>query len=248
MHRLAAALLEKGADPNAAMEYPPPHLRLARLSRFNLTGATPFFLAAAAQDVAATDMMLLREDVVPLVETSINEENFYKQSKVTADDNEIIGNATSLMVALGMGRKSDFSSQEEQQAIQVAEKLIARGADVNKATATGWTPMHAAAYIGANGLIEFLGSEGAAVNVMTGCGQTPMTLALGTNVDGLPDRPVPQVETAELLLELGATNMHADEAAGVCILGRGGLEADVANNELVKDRIAEVERKLQARQ
>lgn len=248
MHRLAAALLEKGADPNAAMEYPPPHLRLARLSRFNLTGATPFFLAAAAQDVAATDLMLLREDVVPLVETSINEENFYKQSRVTADDNEIIGNATSLMVALGMGRKSDFSPQEEQQAIQVAEKLIARGADVNQATATGWTPMHAAAYIGANGLIEFLGSEGATVNVMTGCGQTPMTLALGTNVDGLPDRPVPQVETAELLFELGATNMDPDEAAGVCILGRGGLEADVANNELVKDRIAEVERKLQARQ
>ena len=34
----------------------------------------------------------------------------------------------------------------------------------------------------------------------------------------------------------------------VSVLGRGGLEADLAQNELVKDRIAEVERKLQSRQ
>ena len=39
------------------------------------------------------------------------------------------------------------------------------------------------------------------VNVMTACGQTPMTLALGTSVAGLFDRTVPQVETAELLLD-----------------------------------------------
>jgi hypothetical protein len=32
------------------------------------------------------------------------------------------------------------------------------------------------------------------------------------------------------------------------VLGRGGLEADLAQNELVKGRVAEVERKLQARQ
>lgn len=248
MHQLAAALLDQGADPNAAMKYPPPQLRLARLSRFNLTGATPFFLAAAAQDVGATNMMLLREDVVALIETSVNEENVYKQSRNTADDNEIIGNATSLMVALGMGRKSDFSPLEEERAVEIAEQLIARGADVNQATATGWTPMHAAAYIGANGLIEFLAANGAMVNVMTGCGQTPMTLALGNKVAGLPDRPVPQVDTAELLLELGAANLSDEKATGICILGRGGLEADAANNELVKDRIAEVERKLQARQ
>jgi ankyrin repeat protein len=67
MHRLADALLAAGADTNAAMNYPPPHLRLARLSMFNMTGATPFFLAAAAQDVDAMDIMLVREDVEVLV-------------------------------------------------------------------------------------------------------------------------------------------------------------------------------------
>ncbi|MCH8059226.1 MAG: ankyrin repeat domain-containing protein [Proteobacteria bacterium] len=248
MHRLAVALLDEGADANAAMQFPPPHLRLARLSMFNMTGATPFFLAAAAQDVDAMDMMLVREDVDALVETSINEEIFYKQLQVKADDNEIQANATTLMVAIGLGRKSDFSPDEEARAIRAAEKLIARGADVNAATATGWTPMHAAAYIGAEAMIEFLVANGADINVMTGCGQTPMSFALGISVAGLLDRTVPQVETAELLLDLGAANVSADKAVGDCVLGRGGLEADIAQNQLVKDRIAEVERKMQARQ
>lgn len=248
MHTLAVALLDNGADPNAAMKYPPPQLRLTRLSRFNLTGATPFFLAAAAQDIEAMDIMLQREGVVPLVETSINEVYFRKQTKMKADDNEILGNATSLMVALGMGRKSDFSPDEEMRAIEAADKLIARGADVNKTTATGWTPMHAAAYIGADSIIEYLVEKGANVNAMTGCGQTAMTLALGTSVEGLPDRPVPQVETAELLFEMGASNVSPDAAVGTCILGRGGLEADLANSELVQARIEEVQRKLKTRQ
>jgi len=248
MHRLADALLAAGADSNAAMIYPPPHLRLARLSMFNMTGATPFFLAAAAQDIGAMDMMLLREDVETLTGTSINEDIFYTQMKVKADDNEIQANATTFMVAIGLGRKSDFSPDEEARAIQAAETLIARGADVNEATATGWTPMHAAAYIGAESLINFLVANGADINVMTGCGQTPMSLALGTSVAGLLDRTVPQVETAELLFDLGAANLSADRAIGECVLGRGGLEADLAQNELVKDRVAEVERKMQARQ
>jgi len=248
MHRLADALLAAGADSNAAMMYPPPHLRLARLSMFNMTGATPFFLAAAAQDIGAMDMMLLREDVETLTGTSINEDIFYTQMKVKADDNEIQANATTFMVAIGLGRKSDFSPDEEARAIQAAETLIARGADVNEATATGWTPMHAAAYIGAESVINFLVANGADINVMTGCGQTPMSLALGTSVSGLLDRTVPQVETAELLLDLGAANLPADRAIGECVLGRGGLEADIAQNEFVKDRIAEVERKMQARQ
>jgi len=192
--------------------------------------------------------MLQRENVVPLVETLINENIYYKQMEARADDNEIQANASTLMVALGLGRKSDMSPAEEQRAILAAEKLIARGADVNAATATGWTPMHAAAYIGAESIIEFLAANGADINAMTGCGQTPMSLALGTSVAGLLDRTVPQVETAELLLELGASNVSPDSAVGDCVLGRGGLEADVAQNALVQARIDEVQRKLSERQ
>ena len=194
------------------------------------------------------DMMLVREGVETLIATSINEDIYYEQMRVKADDNEIQANATTFMVAVGLGRKSDFSPDEEARAIQAAERLITRGADINEATASGWTPMHAAAYIGAESMIGFLVANGADINAMTGCGQTPMSLALGIDVAGLLDRTVPQVETAELLFELGASNVSGDKAVGDCVLGRGGLEADLAQNELVKDRIAEVERKLQSRQ
>jgi ankyrin repeat protein len=247
MHRLVEALLDAGADPNARMKFPPAHLRLARLSMLNLTGATPFFLAAAAQDVEAMDVMLAREDVNPLITTSINENIFFDQMEVYADDNQILGNASSLMVAVGMGRKSDFSADEEQRAIEAAEELIHLGADVNEATASGWTPLHAAAYIGANKMIEFLVANGAEINVMNACGQTPISLALGTSVAGLLDRTVPQVDTAELILELGAANVSSDKSIGRCVLGRGGLEADVAQNELVQSRVESIIRRLDAR-
>jgi ankyrin repeat protein len=247
MHALAAALLDAGADPNAAMQFPPAHLRLARLSILNLTGATPFFLAAAAQDLDGMAMMLRREGVEPLVTTSVDEKIFYEQMETYADDNQILGNATTLMVAAGLGRKSDFSPEEEARAIEAVDTLIRLGADVNAATATGWTAVHAAAYIGAEELLRHLVENGASLNVMSACGQTPMSLALGTSVAGLLDRTVPQVDTAELLLELGAANVPPERAVGRCVLGRGGLEADLAQNALVQDRIDAVLRKMQAR-
>jgi len=60
------------------------------------------------------------------------------------------------MVAVGMGLINDFSQQEEEKALAAAQRLVSLGADVNAATSTGWTPAHAAAYIGANRLTEWL--------------------------------------------------------------------------------------------
>src|SRR5690606_3402303 len=118
------------------------------------------------------------------------------------------------MVAVGMGRINDFSQIEEEEAVKIAQRLIELGADVNEATSTGWTPIHAAAYIGANRVIRLLAEKGADLDVPNGCGQTPIDLAVGRKVIGLIDRTEPHIETAELLLELGVGEKPLREPVG----------------------------------
>jgi len=226
MYELAEALLAKGADPDAEMKYPPARLRMDSLPWLNLEGATPFFLATASLDTSAMEM-LLEHGAKALVSTRANPAVLEKQTKVYADDNQILGNGTSLMVAVGLGKKNDFTPSEEKSALDSAKRLVALGADVNEATATGWTALHAAAFVGANSLVSYLVEQGAKVNVQTGCGRTPMSLALGESVIGLLDRTVPHDSTADLLKSLGADDAKASAPAGQCVLGRGGLEVDI---------------------
>jgi ankyrin len=234
MYDLAESLLAHGADVNAEMKYPPGRLRLDSLPWLNLEGATPFFLATASLDNSAMEM-LLEHGANPLVRTNVNDDVFLKQTKAYADDNQILGNGTPLMVAVGLGKKNDFTPEEEKKALETAKRLIALGADVNDATATGWTALHAAAFVGANSLIKFLVENGANVNVQTGCGRTPLSLAEGLSVVGLLDRTIPRESTVEILKSLGAGKGPISEPAGQCVLGRGGLEVDI---EFTKEFLA----------
>ena len=111
--------------------------------------------------------------------------------------------------------------------MDAVRRLIDLGADVNEATASGWTPLHAAAFIGADNLIRFLVEKGAKVNVRNGCGRTPYSLAAGDSVVGLLDRTIPRESTMKVLRSLGADEARAGKPVGSCILGRGGLEADI---------------------
>lgn len=226
MYELAEALLARGADVNAEMKYPPPRLRLDSLPWLNLTGATPFMLASASLDYSGMEM-LLEHGANPLTKTEVNHDVFQKQTKAYADDNQILGNGTPLMVAAGLGKKNDFTPQEERAAIAAVKRLVELGADVNEATATGWTPLHAAAFLGADNLIRFLVENGARVNVKNGCGRTPYSLAEGSSVAGLLDRTIPRQSTMKTLLSLGADESRAGKPVGECILGRGGLEVDI---------------------
>ena len=238
MHDLAEALLARGADVNAEMKYPPPALRLTRRPLLNLTGATPFFLASAAQDLIGIEL-LLEHAADPFIKTEVNDEVFRKQTKVYGDSNEILGNGTPLMVALGLGKKNDFSPKEQQLAIQVAERLIELGADVNEATATGWTPLHAAAYRGSDEIIKFLVEKGAKINVKNGCGRTPLSLASGAEADnfdiavaGVLYVPHERRSIMDLLISLGANESKAADnpPIGTCVLGRGGLKEQLEAN------------------
>ena len=228
MPKLAKALLERGADPNAQLDIPPSRLRLLRKPTVNLTGATPFFLAAAAADLGSM-RMLVEAGAEPLMWTALNEEETFREGY--SDENQIHGDATPLMVAVGMGwfgcrrcRSHDFTEPAEERALEAAKALMKMGADVNEANATGWTPLHAAAFAGANKLVEFLVDNGAKVDVQNGCGQTPLSLAMGRDFRGLLDPFDPHEETAELLRKLGAGTTPLSGPVGRCVLGRFNLE------------------------
>ena len=226
MHELAEALLARGADVNAKMKYSPPRLRLDSLTWLNLDGATPFMLASAALDNSGMEI-LLEHGANPYVKTEVDHTIFQKQTESYADDNQILGNGTPLLVAAGLGKKNDFTPLEERQAIGAVNRLLELGADINEATATGWTALHAAAFIGADNLIKFLVDEGANINAMNGCGRTPWSLASGENVIGLLDRTSPRESTLQVLESLGGGRSGPSGPVGTCILGRGGLEVDV---------------------
>ena len=74
---------------------------------------------------------------------------------------------------------------------ELAKKLVARGADVNK---TGWTPLHYAATHGHLAIMEFLLEEHAYIDAESPNGTTPLMMAAHY---GTP-------EAVKLLLEAGA--------------------------------------------
>jgi ankyrin repeat protein len=74
---------------------------------------------------------------------------------------------------------------------ELAQKLIARGADVNK---TGWTPLHYAATSGHVGIIQMLLDENAYIDAESPNGTTPLMMAA---MYGTP-------AAVKLLLEAGA--------------------------------------------
>jgi ankyrin repeat protein len=242
MYALAEALLRRGADPNATVNYAPPRLRVrpARIPLFNIAGTTPFLLAAATQDVKAMKL-LLEAEADPSIGTLVDKENFEKETRIHSSENQYIANATPLMVAVGMGRRTDqdFTAEQEADALEAARLLVGMGADVNAASASGWTPLHAAAFIGADKLVAFLVENGAKLNVRNGCGQTPLSLAWRSSTAGLVALELPtdiRESTAKLLESLGADDAAASAPVGDCVLGRAGLEAELELQKKIRGK------------
>ena len=177
--RVIRALLDHGADVNGRNSMEEPRWSGARYRR-HMTGATAFMLAAKA-DVEVM-RLLLGHGADPTINTE--------------DD------ITPLMAAAGISWASNQDRASEEQVLEAVRLLVEElGADVNAVSRVGETPMHAAAYRGANSVVQYLHDKGAELDVVALDGRTPLRVADGVEYgNSFAAHP----HTAALLRQLGA--------------------------------------------
>jgi len=209
------ALLAAGADPNVPLKT---HLwyweyGLNKIG-LDLTGATPMFRAALAQDVGA--MRLLAEygaDAdVPSLWPAIGMRDRRQTDGRQQEDSGVTlmpegtPSAWPIHMAAGGGYLGlgAFSMRNAPNQFLPAVKFLVEemGADPNERDGWGYTPLHYAASRGDNELIEYLVSVGAEVTAIARLGQSVVDMARGGR-SGFFSR-VAYPETEQLLLSLGS--------------------------------------------
>ena len=190
---LVRALLARGADPNArlAMRRAPPGGFQGggdSSAAVDVTGATPFWLAAAHLS-AELMHLLLDHGADPLLTTD--------------------GETTPLMVAAGLGQSDGSANWNESRALDAVRYLVELGADVTAISQAGHTTLHGAAFMGADSVVRFLVDHGAPLNAQDQDGQTPFRVAQGHRGTGATF--IERQGTADLLRTLGAdTSLGVD--------------------------------------
>jgi ankyrin repeat protein len=210
------ALLEAGANPNVRLNT---HLwyweyGLNKMG-IDLTGATPLWRAAFAQDIAAMKL-LADHGADPNISTvwpEVGMRERRQQDGRQQEDSTLpyipegAPNAYPIHAAAGGGYLGlgAFSVRNIPDNFLAALKYLVdeHGADVNLSDSWGYRPLHYAAARGDNELIEYLVSEGADVKVITRLGQSTADMARGGR-SGFFTR-VAYPETVELLTSLGST-------------------------------------------
>jgi ankyrin repeat protein len=178
--RIIKALIAHGADVNGRNTDMEPRWSGARYRR-RLVGATPFLFAAKSADVEVM-RLLLEHGADPTINTGVN--------------------ITPLMAAAGIAWASNQDRASEEQVLEAVKLLVEEvGADVNFVADTGETAMHAAAYRGANSVVQYLYDKGAKLDVVDLAGRTPLQAADGVEYG---NSFAAQPHTAELLRKLGA--------------------------------------------
>ena len=209
------ALLDKGADPNTRVNrkvwYSGYNFDLAGVDEI---GATPFWRAAYASDVAAMQMLLDHgaDPNIPSMKPAGRPRTGDGGRETTKDVSGLpvvpVGGpgVTPLQAAAGVGYGEGFAANSHIHApggFLPAIKFLVEftGADVNAVDHEGYTALHHAAARGDNESILYLVSKGADVTRVSREGQTVADMA-----NGPVQRVQPWPETLQLLEKLGSKN------------------------------------------
>ena len=191
--RVIRSLLDHGADVNGRISMEEPRWSGARYRR-HLAGATAFLFAAKSADVEVM-RLLLAHGADPTINTE-----------------EII---TPLMAAAGIAWASNQDRASESQVLEGVKLMVDElGADVNAVSDLGETAMHAAAYRGANSVVQYLFDKGAKLDVVAIDGRTPLIVADGVEYG---NSFAAQPPTAALLRKLGAKEMKCPPPCAAAI-------------------------------
>jgi ankyrin repeat protein len=178
--RVIKSLLAHGADVNGRNSDMEPRWGGARYRR-RLVGATALLYAAKSADVDVM-RLLLANGADPKINTGVN--------------------ITPLMAAAGIAWASNQDKASEADVLEAVKLLVeGQGLDVNFVADTGETAMHAAAYRGANSVVQYLFDRGAKLDVIDKSGRTPLAVANGVEYG---NSFAAQPHTAVLLRKLGA--------------------------------------------
>ena len=115
-------------------------------------------------------------------------------------------NITPLMAAAGISWASNQDRASEKQVLEAVQLLVEKlDADVNFVSDVGETAMHAAAYRGANSVVQYLFDKGAKLDAVAKDGRTPLRIADGVEYG---NSFAAQPQTAVLLRRLGAAEIE----------------------------------------
>jgi ankyrin repeat protein len=198
MPELAAALLARGANPNARITTN--DTRGPDGVPFEMRGATPYFLAAVSGD-APLMRVLARHGADPTL--------------------GVEGGATPLMAAARSactgscefrGANLEADPVATAAALDAVRTAVEHGADINAVNEDGRTAMHMAAFTGADGVVQVLAERGAAIDLQDTRGETPWSMAAGlSTVLRYRGQYGTHESTAALLLKLGAKPITQEE-------------------------------------
>ena len=196
--QLLKALLDKGADPNVRIVRKPWY-RTFHGDWANPVGATPFWLAAKANDVDAM-RVLIAGGANPSIPSTAG--------------------VTPLQVAAGYGIEPQVTNFAPNQRLAAVRYLLEDvGVDVNARDNQGYTPLHGAALTANHDLLVYMVAMGADIqaragNIFGGEGQADKDAAggKGDTVADMANGPrahnMQYPETVDLLVRLGSENSN----------------------------------------